>query len=566
MVNVLTAERQSGYRAERDRFVALAFCWADFLIEADKNQTIVFAAGATEPALGVPPSALVGKSVDAIAAQSDRTMITQLLQVAERQGRIENVTIRLEGKNGVTPPLNLAGYCLKELGNHYFLAMRMGAATSRRGGSGAARDVESGLLSGTAFADVATERVMAIREAGQEAQVSLLAMGNLEQLRERLSEDEQDNLMRTVGATLKATSAGGDSAALIGEGKFSIVHEKSIDVHKLEQQIQALAQDADPIGQGVVVEAATIEIDEGTVSDEDIANSLLYTFNHFRDAKGEEFSLKELSSNISSLMDEAVASVNNFRQVVAASAFDVALHPIVNCTTGEIHHFEGLCRFRGDMGDGSPYRHITFAEETGLIWQFDLAMAKKVIEWLGASNDRSKYSVAVNVSGNSVGTFAYVNELHKLLKKNLWTRGRLLFEITESARMTDLDSANRFIQSLRTEGYEVSLDDFGAGAASFQYLSTLDVDVVKLDGSAVKNAQRAAKGEAFLTALTKLCNSLNVETIAEMVDSKRTLDFVRKCGVQYVQGYLFGKPSKKVEDFEPLPQGQLFGHTKRAAR
>ncbi len=133
-----------------------------------------------------------------------------------------------------------------------------------------------------------------------------------------------------------------------------------------------------------------------------------------------------------------------------------------------------------------------------------------------------------------------------------------MFEITESSRMSDLESANNFIQSLRGRGYHVCLDDFGAGAASFQYLSVLDVDVVKLDGSAVKNAQKAAKGRAFLSALTELCRRMNVETIAEMVDTEETLDFCRDCGCNYVQGFLFGKPSPDIKDFSPLPQGALF--------
>ena len=99
---------------------------------------------------------------------------------------------------------------------------------------------------------------------------------------------------------------------------------------------------------------------------------------------------------------------------------------------------------------------------------------------------------------------------------------------------------------------------FGAGAASFQYLSVLDVDVVKLDGSAVKNAQKASKGRAFLSALTELCRRMSVETIAEMVDTPDTLNFCRDCGCNYVQGYLFGKPSPDLKNFNPLPEITLF--------
>jgi EAL domain-containing protein (putative c-di-GMP-specific phosphodiesterase class I) len=144
-----------------------------------------------------------------------------------------------------------------------------------------------------------------------------------------------------------------------------------------------------------------------------------------------------------------------------------------------------------------------------------------------------------------------------LLAENKWLEGRLIFEVTESSRMADLEGANTFIQSIRNRGFEVCLDDFGAGAASFQYLSVLDVDVVKLDGSAVKNAQKAAKGRAFLSSLTDLCRRLKVLTVAEMVDTPKALDFVRDCGCDFAQGYLFGKPSTNVRDFFPLPNQSL---------
>jgi EAL domain-containing protein (putative c-di-GMP-specific phosphodiesterase class I) len=191
---------------------------------------------------------------------------------------------------------------------------------------------------------------------------------------------------------------------------------------------------------------------------------------------------------------------------------------------------------------------ITFAEDVGLIWHFDLAMAKKVVEWLQPRR-ANKYKIAVNISGQSIANPAYHAKLFALLEANPWTSENMLFEITESARIADLADANQFFQTLRKKGYEVCLDDFGAGAASFQYLASLDVDVVKLDGSAVKNALAAKKGRAFLSALTKLCKDIGVETVAEMVDDAETLNFVRDCGVDFAQGYLFGKPAIDITVF-----------------
>src|SRR5690606_8352650 len=144
----------------------------------------------------------------------------------------------------------------------------------------------------------------------------------------------------------------------------------------------------------------------------------------------------------------------------ATGDFDVAFQPIIDVHTGDIHHYEALCRFRSTPTGESPFRYITFAEETGLIPEFDLAMVGKVVHWLRRQPRDSKASAAVNVSGHSVLATSYVVGLHTLLKENPSVRDRLVFEITESARMDDLNVADKFIQGLRSQGYEVCLDDF----------------------------------------------------------------------------------------------------------
>lgn len=155
----------------------------------------------------------------------------------------------------------------------------------------------------------------------------------------------------------------------------------------------------------------------------------------------------------------------------------------------------------------------------------------------------------MNISGQSVASDWYVERLHNIMNENKWAQGRMVFEITESAKMEDMERANGFIQRLRKGGFPVCLDDFGAGAASFGYLMSLEVDVVKIDGPVVKNAQRARRGRALLESMATLCKNLGIETVAEMIDDQQGLDFVRKCGINYGQGYLFGKPNADVTAF-----------------
>ncbi|HEY1722168.1 MAG TPA: EAL domain-containing protein [Magnetospirillaceae bacterium] len=551
------AGRLEALKGERDRYVSLAFAWADLLLELDRDFNIRYIAGATQAFFGKKSAELLGSAFRDLVAPPDAPLIGQMLKQTQKAGRLDDAVIRIAGVGGAQFWVSIAAYCLDPVNGLIYVGLRRSSPKVVAALSDAK---DGGLADASSFSALAAEKMKALAAAGESAEVTLVSIPGMTDLTGRLDSDAAQKLMQGVGDVLKASSVGGDTAARVGDNQFSVMHSAGTNVQDMLKSIEVMTQQFDPSGLGAKVEAATMQMDasSGSVSEEDLAKGLLYTLNKFRDSEGEGISVKDMASNMSSMITQAMDEVSRFRTVVSQAQFFVALQPIININTGEIHHYEALCRFDRAAGE-SPFKTITFAEETGLIHDFDYAMARKVMEWLSKfPRNNDKYRVAVNVSGFSIGKESYVDSLMKMLKENEWTQGKLMFEITESSRMSDLDGANKFIHALRDRGYHVCLDDFGAGAASFQYLSVLDVDVVKLDGSAIKNAQKAAKGRAFLSALTELCRRMKVETIAEMVDSKDALDFCRDCGCDYVQGFLFGKPSPEVKDFNPLPQGDLF--------
>lgn len=544
-------------KTERDRFVALAFCWADFLLEVDLDETIVFAGGPWKGLTGLSTDALKGRKLVDIVHAEDVDLMRSLLGVARRQGRIEDVDIRFQGERSTALPISFAGYFLEDLGDHYFLAMRVSRSTSAGlAPGGRVREGNSNLFDAGSFADVLGGKLKAAKDAGaDDNQLTLINMQGMDQLKGRLDEGQQAELNKTLGVYLRANSVDGDSAAQLEEGKFGLVHAEGLDVQSLESQLADVAREFDPTKQGVTVEAATMEVDADNISQEDLANGLVYAINRFKEAGDGGINMHDLSSNLSSLVKDAASKVSTFKSTVANKDFHLVFHPIVDVMTGVIHHYEALTRFEEGV---SPFEIITMAEETGLIPEFDLAVVEKGLEFLNTIPRNNPTSIAVNISGQSVANDWYVDNLHKILMDNKWAEGRLLFEITESARMEDLDRANNFIQRLRKDHYHVSLDDFGAGAASFGYLMRLEVDVVKLDGPVVKDAQLARRGKALLESMATLCKNLGIETIAEMVDNKQGLDFVRKCGITYAQGYLFGKPNANLKAFNMAKHVHMF--------
>jgi len=245
-----------------------------------------------------------------------------------------------------------------------------------------------------------------------------------------------------------------------------------------------------------------------------------------------------------------VEDANAFGAVVDSRAFKLVFQPVVSLTTGELRHHEALVRFKEGQ---SPFRMIRMAEELDVIEDLDRAVAEEAMKRLKADRqDRMK--LAVNVSGRSIVSTGFVRAMLALDPSPRY-RKRMIIEVTESAAITDLDLAQHHIEALQGAGYQVCLDDFGAGAASFAYLRALKVDIVKIDGSYVRELTASGRDDAMIRHLVNLCRELKVETVAEMVETHAVEDILRRAGVDYAQGWLFGQPASEPQP--ALKPGQV---------
>jgi EAL domain-containing protein (putative c-di-GMP-specific phosphodiesterase class I) len=379
----------------------------------------------------------------------------------------------------------------------------------------------------------------------------MVQLGGIDALRDRLPADGRKSLNQAIGGALRAASVSGELAGEIDSKSYGLIHRQDLDINVLAARVADIARQADPEKTGINVGHSTLALDKDIIRRGEAAKALGYIFTQFAEAGPQEFSISSLSDGLESMVDHTVNRISEFRTILNNAEFTIAFQPIVDLKTRRPHHFEALARFNVDSGNKSPYETITFAEQAGLICDFDLAMCAKVFEWLDqACTQGHRYKVAVNISGSSIGNPTFVAALHRLLQQYRGHREEILFEVTESAKIKDLNKVNGALQSLRQAGHKVCLDDFGAGAAAFQYLRDLEVDVVKIDGAYVKGALKTAKGIAFLKAMAGLCNDLGIATVAEMVEEEIYVPFLIDCGVDFGQGYLFGRPSFNVSDFE----------------
>jgi EAL domain-containing protein (putative c-di-GMP-specific phosphodiesterase class I) len=140
-----------------------------------------------------------------------------------------------------------------------------------------------------------------------------------------------------------------------------------------------------------------------------------------------------------------------------------------------------------------------------------------------------------------------------MLVKTPLAPGQLLLEVTESAAIDDLTLADRHLQALRAAGCIICLDDFGAGAASLAYLQQLTLDIVKIDGRFIRELQHGGRESTFIRHLVHMCAELGVKTLAEMVENAQAENAVRRAGVDYAQGWLYGAPGDLPVNAEPTP-------------
>ena len=230
--------------------------------------------------------------------------------------------------------------------------------------------------------------------------------------------------------------------------------------------------------------------------------------------------------------------------------------------------YELLLRLRDE--DGSllaPGPLIQAAQRYQLLPSIDRWVMQRALEMLtpyrGMFRSRG-LGISINVSGQSIGDRAYIEHFkEQLLLANL-PADCLTIELTEQAAVSNLAHANQMIQELKALGCRFALDDFGTGANSLTYLKNLQIGRVKIDGSFVRDILTDRNSKATVKAIVELSKGLGMDTVAEYVETQEIAAAVRKLGVDYAQGYAYGKPEpldellKKLDGDESQRLRKLF--------
>ncbi|QRN82759.1 GGDEF domain-containing protein [Chloroflexota bacterium] len=222
--------------------------------------------------------------------------------------------------------------------------------------------------------------------------------------------------------------------------------------------------------------------------------------------------------------------------------FELFYQPIIKLQSSEVVGVEALIRWNHpDLGYLQPMDFLPYCENTSLIFLIHDWVMKTAIKKISNWPDYEGF-VSINLSTRLLIDGQWIDTLVKLLEAYKVDASRLVFEVTESSLIEDQVESIKTVMALRDLGTKIAIDDFGTGYSSFEYVYMLPVQYLKIDRSFVKEDIEASKSQAIIKAIIQLAEALEIQSVAEGVETQEQLDWLTEHGCDYVQGFLLSRP------------------------
>lgn len=236
--------------------------------------------------------------------------------------------------------------------------------------------------------------------------------------------------------------------------------------------------------------------------------------------------------------------VAELERALKAGEFIPYYQPIVDITTGRLRGCEVLMRWR--KADGTvipPASFIPLAESSGLILEMTRSLMRKVVEELSpVSETRPTLRVGFNLAAQHFSNDSIVEDVRRIFEHSPVRLTQIVLEVTERQQLDDLVQARHVIAALQDLGVKIAIDDIGAGHSGLSYILKLGVDVIKLDKMFVDALGSESSSTAIIETLVNLARNMDIEIIAEGVETFEQVIALRERGIQAVQGYVFAPP------------------------
>ncbi len=398
------------------------------------------------------------------------------------------------------------------------------------------------------------------RRNGTMAAVLSLDIDRFKKINDTLGHSVGDALLQEVAARLETCMRTTDTLARTGGDEFAIMITEFDDLNGATtvatKLLDAVERPVEIAGYNLVF-TASIGI---AVFPNDGADAATLR----RNADAALFRAKEQGRNCfqffaADIHDSALERLRletALRDATTNHEFSLFLQPQLDLRGGDTVGFEVLLRWKHPvLGDIPPSKFIPIAEETGLIMEIGAWVINEACRVTRAWIDdgQPEFSVGVNVSAAQLSDPNLVRQVASALRIHGLDPRYLELEITESLMMRDVEETIERLEELRRIGVRISIDDFGTGYSSLAYLQRLPADRVKIDRAFVVDVgqpdTRGRQAEALVRTIVDIAHNLGLEVVAEGVETKAQLDFLRHVGCEFVQGYYYSPPSPADEAF-----------------
>ncbi|MFW2405993.1 MAG: putative bifunctional diguanylate cyclase/phosphodiesterase [Gammaproteobacteria bacterium] len=419
----------------------------------------------------------------------------------------------------------------------------------------------TGLLNRTSFEHLVTFALEGLRSSGGQHCLLHINIDKLHRMNETIGHDAGDAVIQAFGSAIIDELRDADTVARLGGDEFGVlVHNCSSEKgEKIAQKIaKAVAEikilwHGEPINTTVSIGVAALT--EASRDGEQVMKHAVTACEVVKESGGN--AAQRYESEDTRLMEREANMwmVGTVHAALREGRFMLYGQPILPLSQEGRAHIEILLRMLDGDKIVSPNAFLPASERYQMMIDIDRWVVENSLREIAAYLDTSpdvKPVFGINLSGQSFCTPDFLEFTIGALRMSRVPADLICFEITETAAVSNMGSAQEFITAIRAEGCEFALDDFGAGLSSFGYLKSFDVQYLKIDGALVRDIADDKINAAMVESVNQIGHVMGLKTIAEFVETPQARAMLAKIGVDYIQGYLIGKPAPLLEQLAEM--------------
>ena len=407
----------------------------------------------------------------------------------------------------------------------------------------------TGLSNRNSFCQQLKEHINTSQRSGLKFATLFIGVDGFKSINDRYGHEVGDQVLKQIATRFGKCLRKVDKLARISGDEFALLAPNVATPNAAAKIAQNLQQAVSSVFE-IDGYALKLTISVGiSICPDDAASleSVFYNADHaMKRAKksgGDKF--QYFSREMNESVKQRIMVENHFQQALDNGEFVLHYQPLLNATGQSIVCAEALVRWQHPQkGLLPPESFIPVMEQSNIISQlgewvlYEACRQNKIWQDAGLP----KIRVAVNISTRQLCNTDMVAVVEKALNLSGLKPQWLELEVTENVLMQDMERAFRIISELKEMGVRISIDDFGTGFSSLNYLKKLPIDKVKVDKSFVQDLSIGDRDSAIVKAIIAMAKSLTIETVAEGIETRDQHNFLESMGCDYLQGYLFHKP------------------------